>query len=126
MTKYTETVTALMVIPNTHPCTIELYKDMHFLETAVCLGEHSPFFASTIRLSKDAAILYDEKAPLCLCKGNRKIGNEIIAGVFYIVGVKNENLTSLSAENIKKYKERFWEPEKYSVEEVADSYFELF
>lgn len=124
MTKDTETITALMVMPNTPPCIIELYKDMNFLETAVCLGAHPPFFVSTIRLSKDAAILFDEEAPLCSCKGNRKIGNEIIAGVFYVIGVENGNLVSLSAKNIKKYKERFWEPETYSDEEVAQAYFD--
>lgn len=44
--------------------------------------------------------------------GNRRIGSDLIAGIFYVVGQDDcENLVSLSPELIETYMTCFWEVE---------------
>ena len=51
--------------------------------------------------------------------GNRKVGKTIIAGTFFVVGVKNGVIASLTKENQDKYYKGFEKIEIYSDSEVA-------
>ena len=60
-------------------------------------------------------------------QANRKIGKQIIAGVFYVVGIdETGNLTSLSHNDIDKYWSDLYEPEQYSEDEVKSNYTDSF
>ncbi|OJU08712.1 MAG: hypothetical protein BGN88_05210 [Clostridiales bacterium 43-6] len=60
--------------------------------------------------------------------GNRKIGDDIIAGTFFITKNNDEGeFVSLSQSEIDKYSDRFIAPEKYTDEDVENSiYIEVY
>ena len=120
MTK--ETLTVLMVSPGMPPCTIELYKNHEFLSKAICIGIDIPCAMSTLPLSASAAIIYNKDAHNYATPCNRRVGNKIIAGTFYIVGVENGSLASLSCTDIALYKAHFWESEEFDDDEVIDAW----
>ena len=68
-------------------------------------------------------ILRNEEGSLLNLKGNRCVGNEIIAGTFIVVGIdKNGNFKSLTDEQVSRYYDRFKEIEEYADEDVTASY----
>ncbi len=72
-----------------------------------------------IYLSKSAEIICNEEGKIHNLKANRRIGNNIIAGRFIIVGNDGgEQFTSLSREDINKYMEQYLEPEQITQEEL--------
>ena len=55
-------------------------------------------------------------------EGNRRVGSDIIAGVFYIMSEGEDgDLVSLTEEKIKYYTEKFWEPEVFDSTEIEPS-----
>ena len=55
-------------------------------------------------------------------EGNRRLGNDIIVGVFYIMSEDDEgNLVSLSEKKIQYYTKLFWEPEKFDRTDIETS-----
>ena len=72
-----------------------------------------------IYLSRSAEIICNEEGKIHNLTANRRIGNDIIAGRFIIVGNDGgEQFTSLSSEDIDKYMEQYLEPEQISQEEL--------
>ena len=51
---------------------------------------------------------------------NRRVGDFIIAGPFFIVGEDGEDFRSLTDEETQRYMERFTEPEQFSQREVQE------
>lgn len=118
-------ISVLCVEPGRHPYAAYIRADWDAFKH--CLGDGPGFaYSGRIRLEDDVVILYNEEAPLADLKGNRMLGNYIIAGIFYISGFDGSGLQSLSKESLKKYAARFWEPESYTWEEVLTSYFACF
>jgi len=118
-----ESIQAIMVWPGEHPCVTELLNDRKFLDFAVGLGSAYTGDAVLIRLSDTAGILYNDLAFLSDLKGNRKIGNKLLAGVFYVIGIKDGKLCSLPFAELEAYFERFWEPEHFTKAEVEEACF---
>ena len=54
-------------------------------------------------------------------RGNRRIGNDVIAGPFFIVGEDGDEFRSLTDEEVKESLKRFAEPEEISQEEVENA-----
>lgn len=52
---------------------------------------------------------------------NRRFGQDVLVGDFYVVGTDGENLASLPQDKMEKYAALFAEPEDISEEEVAQS-----
>ena len=52
---------------------------------------------------------------------NRRIGNDVIAGPFFIVGEDGDEFRSLTDEEVKESLKRFAEPEEISQEEVENA-----
>lgn len=115
-------VTALIVQPNQHPQITQLCDDRTFLDLSVSRGTDFMCSAATLPLVENIAILYPQQGALLCLPGNRSVGNRIIAGTFYVVGVKDGKLRSLTDAEITKYTLQFWEPEIFSEDEVLDSY----
>ena len=76
---------------------------------------------SVLYLEDGVAILFCRDADWLLGTGNRKVGNRILAGTFYIVGYEDGRLISLTDEQITRYTLRFWETELYNNDQVFDS-----
>lgn len=109
---------AMMVWPGEHPCTTFLLDDRRFLDFAVGLGSDLGGEAALMRLSDTAAILYNNEALIWDLRGNRKVGSKLLAGVFYVVGVKDGKLVDLPFSEMERYYEQFWELEHYTEADV--------
>ena len=108
-------IKVLMIEPMEKPKVVTLKNDLDSLQKAVSIGSDYQGLIEIISLGDGTCVLCNEEGKLIGLEGNRRIGNDIIAGVFYIVGENNDgDLISLTEEQIQTYKERFRTPEYYS------------
>lgn len=63
-------------------------------------------------------IVVNEEMKINGSDGNRRIEGDVLCGSFFIAGDDGENLCSLTEEQIKKYSEKFAEPEEIAREEI--------
>ena len=105
-------ITVLMVEPGKHPKLTTLKDDLDSLQKAVSIGADYQGLIEIISIGNGDCLLCNEEGKLIGLEGNRRLGNDIIVGVFYIVSEDEEgNLVSLPEQKIKRYTELFWEPE---------------
>ena len=120
-------ITVVMVEPNKPPIATTIKNDLDSLQKAVSIGADYQGLIEIIGIENDVCILCNEEGKLIGLEGNRRIGHDIIAGVFYVVGEDGcGNLTSLPQDKIAFYMERFREPEHYSQAEVEHAIFMRF
>ena len=75
-----------------------------------------------IDLEEDTCILLNDEGKLIGLEGNRRFYDDIIVGNFYICGSDEEgNLTSLTDEQMEKYKEIFYEPQEFTEDEMEET-----
>lgn len=73
-----------------------------------------------INLDEEAVLVCNEEGKLDNLKANRRVGNDVIAGTFFIAREDgSEYLRSLTDEQIKFYQEKFQEIEKIPQEELV-------
>ncbi len=60
-----------------------------------------------VELDYNTDLVCNEEGKLLSLELNRKLGNDIVAGTFLIVGQHNGETISLSKKQIKKYREMF-------------------
>ena len=115
-------ITVLMVEPGRHPRVTKLKDDLDALQKAVSIGADYQGLIEIIGIGHGDCILCNEEGKLIGMEGNRRIGRDIITGVFYICGEDEEgNLCSLSENDMGWYKNRFWDPEEYTHEQVEQA-----
>ena len=117
-----EPIEVLMVEAGYRPCKVSIGSNYESLQTLV-----SPCFTllsdvEFIILEDDVAIFHNREGVLLGLKGNRRVDDIIIAGTFFVVGVKDRKITSLSKEKQAKYRKRFWKIENYTDKEVSEAY----
>lgn len=119
-------VMVLQVAPGEYPRVSYMYADWRCFDTAVSIGSTYPCHAEAVKLEEGVYMLRNSEGCLLGLKGNRRVESEIIAGVFYIIGVEPDGkVVSLSEETCKKYMMKFWSPEYYTDSEVWDSVFDI-
>ena len=106
-----------MVPPGEKPCEVTLLDDPVFLSLAVSIGALEEYSDSWLSLEGDVGIIYNEDGHLWDLKGNRRVGEKILAGNFYIVGCKDGELISLTEKQMEHYFARLFIPE-----EISDAY----
>ena len=112
-------IKALMVEPRKHPVVVMLNDDLDSLQKAVSIGADYQGLIEIIGSGSGDCILCNEEGKRIGLEGNRRLGSDIIAGVFYIMSEGEDgDLASLSEEKIKYYTEKFWEPEVFDSSEV--------
>lgn len=75
-----------------------------------------------IDIEDDVCILCNEEGKLIGLEGNRKLGDDILVGTFFVCGSNNEGeLTSLTDSQIEKYIQFFWEPQTFTQQENENS-----
>ena len=117
-----KTIRVLKVEPDNIPYVITLNNDLDSLQKAVSIGCDHQGLIEIIDIADNVAILCNEEGKLLGLEGNRRLGNDIIVGVFYVVGTDDEgNLCSLTIEQIKHYGNMFFVPEDITQEEISDS-----
>ena len=124
--KQTE-IKALMVEPLKEPKVVTMNADLDSLQKAVSIGADDQGLIEIISLGDGTCILCNEEGKLIGLDGNRRIGNDIIAGVFYVIGENDEGeLISLTDQQLEFYEKRFFFPEYYTKEDVANHVFITF
>ena len=78
-------------------------------------------YIEVVPLGDGKLLICNENGKLNGMQGNRRIGKDIIAGPFFIVGEDGDEFRSLTDEEVKESLERFAEPEENSQEEVENA-----
>ena len=107
-------IKALMIEPGKHPVVTVLNGDLDSLQKAVSIGADYQGLIEIIGIGNGDCILCNEEGKLIGLEGNRRVGSDIIACVFYIMSEGEDgNLVSLTEEKIQHYTQRLWEPEVF-------------
>ena len=115
-------IKVLMVAPREHPKEATLINELDDLQKAVSIGAEYQELIEILPLGNNIFLLCNEEGKIQQLAGNRKVGRDIIAGVFYICSEDEEgNLCSLSDDDMEQYKKRFWEIEEYTQSEVEEA-----
>ena len=115
----TKELTVLMVEPRQHPKVTTIKDDLDSLQKAVSIGSDYQGLIEIISLGNGDCLLCNEEGKLIGLEGNRRLGDDILVGVFYILSEDSDgNLVSLTGQKIKRYTELFWEPETFDPAEI--------
>ena len=100
-------IDVLMIETGVRPCKVSVFSDYESLQILI-----SPFLSllsdvEFIMLEEDVVLFCNKEGALLGLKGNRRVGDTVIAGTFFIAGVENSKMTSLTKEKQKKYRKRF-------------------
>ena len=116
-------IKVLKVEPMKKPCLCILDNELHELQKAVSIGADYVGLIEIIELSKDVCLLCNEEGKIINLEPNRRIGNDIICGVFYLTGQnKDGDLASLPESAIQFYMQHFNKIEHIDHEEVQKSF----
>ena len=117
-------IKVLMVEPGNHPMLTTLANNLDALQKAVSIGAHYQGLIEIISIGNGDCLLCNEEGKLIGLDSNRRLGNDIIVGVFYIMSEdENGNLVSLGERKIKHYAKLFWEPEVVDRSDIEDTLF---
>ena len=115
----TKEITVLMVEPGKHPKVTTLKDDLDSLQKAVSIGADYQGLIEFVSLGNGDCIMCNEEGKLIGLDGNRRLGDDILVGVFYIMSENEDGeLISLSEKKIKRYTELFWETETFDRTEI--------
>jgi hypothetical protein len=116
-----------MVEPGKNPKVTTLQNDLDSLQKAVSIGADYQGLIEIVPLGNGDCILCNEEGKLIGLDGNRRVGRDIIVGVFYVMSEDREgDLISLSDKKIKYYEQLFWEPQTFDREEIEDTLYMYF
>ena len=119
-----KSIDVLMIVVGVQPCKVSIVGTYKSLKYLVNPNLSLTADIEAIMLEKDVVLIYNREGALLGLKGNRKVNNSIIAGTFFVVGVKDGIIASLTKENKEKYYKRFEEIDIYSDSEVSASYWD--
>lgn len=112
-------IRVLMIAPGKEPDIVTLDNNLDALQKAVSIDAPSQGLIEIITLDKKNCILCNEEGKLIGLKPNRRLGYDILCGVFYICGQsKDGELRSLSEDRIRFWSQIFAEPEYFEDDEV--------
>ena len=104
-------IRVLKVEPGKEPTLAMLNNNLDDLQKAVSIGAPSQGLIEIITLEEDVCILCNEEGKLIGLEPNRRLGKDILVGVFYVTGQDNcGNLTTLSEAKMQKYAKLFEKP----------------
>ena len=118
----TKELTVLMVEPGQHPKVTKIKDNLDALQKAVSIGADYQGLIEFVSLGNGDCIMCNEEGKLIGLEGNRRLGSDIIVGVFYIFSEDVDgNLVSLTDKKIQYYTELFWEPEQFTHAEIDET-----
>ena len=108
-----KTIKVLMVEPHEEPRMTEIGNDLDSLQKAVSIGADEQGLIELVYLEDNVSILCNEEGKLIGLEPNRRLGNDILCGVFYVVADDEEgNLASLSEKQQARYAQMFQHPDE--------------
>lgn len=109
-------IKVIMVEPNKHPIVTTIKTKLENLQEAV------GGLIEIIDIEANICILCNEEGKLIGLEGNRKLGDDILVGTFYVCGSNDEgDLVSLTDSQIDKYIKFFWEPQAFTQGEIENT-----
>ena len=111
-------IRTVMVEPRKEPCVKWLDLSITAFNEAVSKGCGFDCHAKVKKLQKGIYILYAEENIALMFAANRRIGKDIITGVFYVAGEKDGIPISLTNKQAETYIARFKDPEEFMEDEV--------
>lgn len=107
-------LTVVMVEPHKTPYVTEIADELSALQR--CVGG----YIEVVGNGDGTLIICNEEGKLIGLEGNRRIhdGMSVIAGTFFVVGADGENFRSLTESEVKRYMDRFKNPEDIDQDEV--------
>ncbi len=109
-------IRVVMVEPNKPPYVAELGNDLDSMKKAV------GGYIQPVNLAPYVSLVCNEEGKLLGLEGNRSLGNDIIVGIFFIVGYDDEGeFISLTEEQIEKYMQKFLTPESFTKEQIDEA-----
>lgn len=122
-----KTIKALMVASGKHPEVVSLGNDLDSLQKAVSIGADYQGLIEFVYLEDNVSILCNEEGKLIGLEPNRRLGDDILCGVFYVVAENDEGeLVSLTEAQQDQYSKMFWDPEAIDNDEVGKTIFTAF
>ena len=116
-------IKCLSVSPKCTPWVTTLETTVDAFNKAVSIGSNEELRAVTKRIGKRTYAVYAYESVFEDLEPNRKVGDEIICGVFYIISVDDVGKpVSMTDRQMMKYMIRFYEPEKYSYDDVLENW----
>ena len=120
-------ITALKVAPMSIPEVVTIKNDLRSLQEAVSIDAFYVGLIEIVGIDDKTCILCNEEGKLIGLQPNRRLGYDVLCGVFYVVGQdKKGNLTSLSPEAIEQYRKVFAKPEIIAAEEAEATMMAMF
>ena len=101
------------VEPNRPAYRAEVMNELTYLQKAVGGGLIEPIY-----LEDGTVIVANDEAKLRGMAGNRRLGESVIAGPFFVCGEEGDDFSSLTDEEAARTMNRFAEPEEISQAEV--------
>ena len=120
-------LTVLMVEPGQHPKVTKIKDDLDALQKAVSIGADYQGLIEFVSLGNGDCIMCNEEGKLIGLDGNRRLGNDIHVGVFYIMSENEDGeLLSLTEQKIQHYTNLFWEPETFDRTDIENTLYAFF
>ena len=117
-------IKAIMVEPNKRPCVVDLNVDLDSLQKAVSIGAPEQGLIEFVYLEDNVSILCNEEGKIIGLEPNRRLGDDILCGVFYVVAENDDGeLVSLTEAQQNRYSEIFREPDIISKKDVDGTIF---
>lgn len=111
-----KTIKVIMVEPMKEPYPTEVENTLEGLQKAV------GGYIETVCLEDCAVLVCNEEGKLLGLPGNCSLGNDIIAGTFFVAGSNDDgDFVSLTEDKIRQYSDRFQKPEAFTQEQVEDA-----
>ena len=115
-------IKVLKIEPGKLPKVVELKNELTALQEAVSIGADYRGLIEIVSLDEKTCLLLNEEGKLIGLKPNRRLGWDILCGVFYVVGQNGDgDLCSLDERRLAEYAERFMVPETFTDGEVAET-----
>jgi hypothetical protein len=112
-------IQALMIPPKAHPMEVTLQNHLDALQKAVSVGTDYQGLIEVIPLEEGVCLMCNEEGKFNGLEPNRRFGDDILCGTFYIVGEnKRGEFTSLPPEYVAKYRQLFWMYEDIDPDEI--------
>lgn len=119
-----KTVKAIKVEPKKPPCVVDLNTDLDSLQKAVSIGAPDQGLIEFVYLGDNVSILCNEEGKLIGLEANRRLGDDILCGVFYVVAENEDGeLMSLTLAQQEHYSQMFEEPDVIDQADVGKTIF---
>ena len=117
-----EKIKTLQIEPMMSPRTFYLESSMRAFRKAVKADRIKHGGVEAKKLENNVYAIFNKDRFLADLEGNRRIGDDIIAGTMYIVATNDDRLPiSLTDKQISKYALRFWNAEYFDDMEVVEA-----